>query len=289
MLVNTYLATTRSPETDGDENAASFEVAWRDPLWNTSVLVKSIGDNFDPAVGFVRRRGIRQGFATLGLHPQPGISWIREFNPYVDVNAFTDLDWDLESREIAPGLGVSFVDSGLLTLEYTARYERLHEETSIAGALVPAGEYDFGAFSATYRSDGGRKLAGSVQVVAGDFFDGTRRSIGGSVTLRPSIHWYVQGTFQRNRLRLGGEDIDANLFGTRLRYARNTRTFLSSFIQYNQATEELFTNVRFNLIHAPLSDIFLVYSERRSLADALEGTSVLDRALTLKVTKLLAF
>jgi hypothetical protein len=49
------------------------------------------------------------------------------------------------------------------------------------------------------------------------------------------------------------------------------------------------TNLRFNLIHAPLSDIFLVYQERRDLDTALVEPTVLDRLLTLKVTKLFAF
>ena len=43
-----------------------------------------------------------------------------------------------------------------------------------------------------------------------------------------------------------------------------------------------------NLIHSPLSDIFLVYSERRSLA-SVSVQPVLERGLTLKVTKLQSF
>lgn len=289
MLVNSYVAATQSPGTTGSQRAGALEVAWRDPLWNSSFLLKSVGEAFSPKVGFVRRRGVRQGFATLGVHPQPNLSWVREINPYVDLDVYSDMDWELESREITPGLGVSFSDSGLLTLEYVTRYERLTETTSIAGGTVGAGEYTFGSLGASYRSDGGRRLSGSVQIASGDFFDGTRTSFGGSVTLRPTVHWYVQGSVQRNRLTLGGEEIDANLFGGRLRYARSTRAFFSAFIQYNQAAEELLTNVRLNLIHAPLSDLFLVYSDRRDRGPSTEGSRVLDRALTLKVTKLLAF
>ena len=44
--------------------------------------------------------------------------------------------------------------------------------------------------------------------------------------------------------------------------------------------------VRFNLIHAPLSGVFLVFSERRDTAAA---AAVLERTVTLKVTKLFAF
>ena len=40
-----------------------------------------------------------------------------------------------------------------------------------------------------------------------------------------------------------------------------------------------------NWIHAPLSDLFLIYSERRGLSDNV----VLDRVITAKVTRSVAF
>jgi hypothetical protein len=46
------------------------------------------------------------------------------------------------------------------------------------------------------------------------------------------------------------------------------------------------TYARFNVIHGPLSDFFLVLTERRQLG---VGSGVLERALTAKVTKLVAF
>ena len=88
-----------------------------------------------------------------------------------------------------------------------------------------------------------------------------------------------------NRIGLHGETFDAGLFGGRFKYAFSTTFFASAFMQYNHVTEQLVTNVRFNLIHAPLSDVFLVFSERRDTA----AGDVLERAVTLKVTKLFAF
>ena len=65
----------------------------------------------------------------------------------------------------------------------------------------------------------------------------------------------------------------------------STRLLTSAFVQFNEATQELVTNVRFNWIHAPLSDLFLVLTERRDT----DGGGVLDRFVTVKVTKLLSF
>ncbi|MDE2676513.1 MAG: DUF5916 domain-containing protein [Gemmatimonadota bacterium] len=289
MLLNTYLALTDEPGADGDRTAGLLEVAWRDPLWDASMLLKTVGDDFNPGVGFVARRGVRQGFVTLGAHPQPDIPRVRELNPYVDIDLYSDLEWALETREITPGLGVSFLDSGILTLEYAVSYERLAAETRIAGASVPAGEYDFGAFTASYQSNLGRKVGGKLSITQGGFFDGERTSVGGSVTIRPSARLFVEGTAQRNRLTLAGRTFEANLFGGRVRLARDTRTFLSAFVQYNESADELQTNIRFNLIHAPLSDLFLVYSERRNPAPEAGEAGLIDRAITVKFTKLLAF
>ncbi|MDH3224589.1 MAG: DUF5916 domain-containing protein, partial [Gemmatimonadota bacterium] len=287
MLLNSYAALTDEPDVDTGRLAGAFEVAWRDPVWDASILAKSVGENFNPGVGFVSRRGIRQGFITLGAHPQPDIPTVQELNPYVDVTVFSDPDWSLESREIKPGLGIAFLDSGVLTVEYSASYERLVDETPIAGVPVAAGEYEFGAMSVEYRSDRGKPLSGSFGVTKGDFYDGDRTSYTGGLVLRPNAHWFLEGTFQKNDLVLAGQSFDANLWGGRLRYGHDTRTFLSAFVQYNQAAAELQTNLRFNLIHAPLSDLFLVYSERRATGGA-GGNIVLDRAVTLKITKLLA-
>jgi hypothetical protein len=63
------------------------------------------------------------------------------------------------------------------------------------------------------------------------------------------------------------------------------RVLTSAFVQYNAAEEEFVTNLRFRWIHAPLSDLYLVLTERRSTATE----RVLERFVTLKVTKLLAF
>jgi hypothetical protein len=70
-----------------------------------------------------------------------------------------------------------------------------------------------------------------------------------------------------------------------LDFAGSRRLFLSSYFQYNTASEEVVTNIRLNFIHSPLSDLFLVFSERRDV----EAGVVLERGFTIKATKLFSF
>jgi hypothetical protein len=76
-----------------------------------------------------------------------------------------------------------------------------------------------------------------------------------------------------------------DLVSTRVNYRFSTRMFLKALIQYNTHVNEWTSNVRFNLIHRPLSDLFVVYNDRR---DSVSGAPV-DRAVIAKMTWLLAF
>ena len=58
-------------------------------------------------------------------------------------------------------------------------------------------------------------------------------------------------------------DFVTNLVTSRIGYAFNTRTFLDTLLQYNTDLKQFSANVRFDLIHRPLSDLFLVYNEQQ--------------------------
>jgi len=60
--------------------------------------------------------------------------------------------------------------------------------------------------------------------------------------------------------------------------------FLDALIQYNSTVQEIASNIRFNLIYKPLSDLFVVYNERRSTTG-----EVRERALIAKFTYVFDF
>ncbi|MGH7469615.1 MAG: DUF5916 domain-containing protein [Longimicrobiales bacterium] len=284
LIVNAYAAGTDEPNATGDRSARYLQIAWRDPLLDVSAFAKHVGDGFHPEVGFIRRTGIRQLFGTLGAHPQPRLPTVAELNPFVDVSGIENLDGVLETRWVKPGMIATFRDGGLFEVNYEDRFERLFEPTPIAGATVPAGDYQFAAFSADYQSNGARRLSGSVGLAHGDFYDGKRTSVNARLAYRPNPRIVAEAFVERNDVQLVGENRAADVFGGRIRYSASTRLFASAFVQYLEASNELVSNLRFNFIHAPLSDIFLVLTERR----ALDG-GVSERVVTIKASKLLSF
>jgi hypothetical protein len=68
-------------------------------------------------------------------------------------------------------------------------------------------------------------------------------------------------------------------------YGFSTRMFVNALVQYNTDARQWTSNIRFNLIHRPLSDFFLVYNEQRET----QTQALLGRTLIAKVTYMMAF
>jgi hypothetical protein len=286
MVINSYVAGSEAPGSTSDGMAARVSVAWRDRLWNASTFFKRVDDDFDPGIGFVRRRAMEHSYATLGIHPRPPLRLVQELNPYVEVDYITNLDRLLETRTLAAGLVVAFQPDGQFDTEVRDQFERVPRAFEIfPGDTVFAGSYAWREATAGYTSGGARALAGSVRVTAGDFYDGSRTSVSLGTTWRPRYDLQLELSLQRNQVDLPRGSFDADVAGLRARYSWSTALVSSAFVQYNAESKQLVTNARINLRYAPLSDVFLVYTERTN-----ERTDVRnERSVALKVTRAIAF
>jgi len=237
-------------------------------------------------MGFVARSGIRHAYGTVGIHPRPALPWVSEVNPFLEADYITNLESSLETRNLSAGLGVAFLDGGQLDATASDRFEVLKDAFEVAGqGEVPAGSYGFREASLTYTSSAAGHLSGKAGLSGGGYYNGHRRSLTLGGSWRPSRHFAVDLQAQRNEISLPEREFSADVFGARLDLAGSTRFFVSAFLQFNTASDEVVSNVRLNFIHSPLSDLFLVYSERRDVED----DRLLERSLAIKATKLLSF
>jgi hypothetical protein len=107
--------------------------------------------------------------------------------------------------------------------------------------------------------------------------------VGPSLRLNENLNASVN--LQINDVDLPTGSFMTRLLTTRVNYNFNTKMFFNALVQYNSDNAQWTSNLRFNIIHRPLSDFFLVYNERR---DERTG-QMLTRALIAKMTYLVAF
>ncbi|MEE8348244.1 MAG: hypothetical protein V3R94_01645, partial [Acidobacteriota bacterium] len=114
--------------------------------------------------------------------------------------------------------------------------------------------------------------------------DGKKTSFRVKLTLQPNYRLSTELSWNHDQVSLPSGDFDTDLVAGRLSYSFNTSTFLNALIQYDSTRREVSSNIRFNFIYKPLSDLFLVYNERRASTG-----EVRERALVAKLTYILDF
>jgi len=98
-------------------------------------------------------------------------------------------------------------------------------------------------------------------------------------------HFNVSLSDQINDIELSSGSFVTHLVTGRVNYYFNTKVFVNALVQYNTDTNQWSSNVRLDIIHRPLSDIYLVYNERH---DSRSG-ALISRAVIAKMTYLFAF
>ena len=119
----------------------------------------------------------------------------------------------------------------------------------------------------------------------GEFYDGYRRSYALGPSFRLNENFNAALNLQVQDVELSTGDYVSTFITGRVNYNFNTKMFVNALLQYNTDSRQWSSNLRFNIIHRPLSDIFLVYNERR---DERSG-DLMDRAIVAKMTYMMAF
>ncbi len=123
-----------------------------------------------------------------------------------------------------------------------------------------------------------------TRVATGSFYDGDKDSYRAGFQFQPGYKFGAELSWNHEDVTLPSGDFTTTLTTTRLRYSFTTAMFLNALIQYNSSLREISSNIRFNWIYKPLSDLFLVYNERRATTG-----EVVERALIAKLTYLFDF
>jgi hypothetical protein len=282
--INTYILKTETPDLKGEDYAGHVQASWEDDFFEMRAEHLRIGENFNPEVGFVRREGIHKTSGEFGITPRPRekIPWIREINPSIQIDYFTNTENVLETRQIDGRFSVEFSESSRLGVSAESNFERLEEEFEIRdGVFIPPGDYSFDDIMVFFRSNRSKMFSVEARVGTGGFWDGERDSYDIGFTFRPSYRFSATAQWDHNDVVLPGDSFKTDLLSSRLGYSFSNNMWFNALIQYNGDDREVISNLRFNWRFKPLSDLFLVYNERRTTDD------VLERAVILKLTYVL--
>ena len=292
LNINTYYAQSRTPGRSGNDTSYRARIANRGDRYGFEYEHLLVGDNFNPEMGFLRRRDFRLNRGELRFSPRPTFTdVVRRFSYQVGLDHFTNGDGVVETRELEGRFQAEFQNSDQWGFAYQSSYEFLDEPFFIASDVtIPVGAYDFQYLRTSYRLGSQRKVSGWLSFGRGGLFDGTRTesSFQGRVEVTPQLSLEPQLSVDWVNLPAGA--FTSTLLGSRVTYTMSSRMFVSALVQYHSSRDALSTNVRFRWEYQPGSDLFIVYSEGREINSLRPSFSTLqNRGLAIKLTRLLRF
>jgi hypothetical protein len=300
--VSTYFARTDTPETEANRNGprgsdysgrAFYD--FRNRLWQIGGGFTQVGDNFNPEVGFLPRRGYRRPEFRVFFQPQPKRpKWIRRYAPHISSNAYWDLNGNLQTAfshihafEIQPMRGGRFgwfadqnKDNPLAPFTV---YNRDGDRV-----VIPAGEYTWWQNAFEYFHDPSAAITGSIRYRIGSYYDGDFNSLELMSDYRFTARFTASVGWTRQDVSLPGGAFVANLVPVKASYSFTNLASLSALVQYNGQTGVYSSNIRLALLNRSGTGLFVVYNDRR---DVLETTSydTVGRSFVVKYTRLIDF
>ena len=290
LNINTYWARTYTQGLTRDDTSYRGQIDYAGDRYGLQLEQLSVGKDFNPETGFVRRADIRRSFAQARFSPRPAKSIVRRYAFVASGTYIEDGARRVQNRESDASAAVEFQKGDRLSASYNRTFEFLPAPFRIAaGIAVPAGGYTYQAGRVSYTFGQQRKISGTLSAEHGTFYDGHRTTFGvgaGRVELTPQFS--AQPTVSVNRVRLPQGEFTTTLAGTRATYTMTPLMFVSALVQYNTTAHSLASNVRLRWEYAPGSELFVVYNDQRdTLTHGIPDLQ--NRAFIVKINRLLRF
>jgi len=290
ITINSYYARSRTPGRQGDDSSYLGQFQYAGDKYGLNVEHLSVGDAFNPEIGFLRREAFRRSYGQARISPRPRSStWLRKYSLEQSIDYITDPNGRLETREVQTSWRLEFNNGAFWWSDYTRNDELIQRPFEITrGVVIAPGEYRFHGIQSTYFVPPQWPITGRFNVWSGSFYGGTRNEVGYDGRIELTSQLAVEPRVSVNWIDLPVGRFTTRLFGSRLTYTATTRAALSALIQYNSSSGTLSSNVRFRWEYRPGSDLFVVYSDGHEIAST-RPVMLQNRAFVVKMTRLFRF
>ena len=290
LTIDTFWARTATRGLQGDDTSYRGNVNYNGDRYGFQVERLAVGDNFSPAVGFVRRDDFSKDRLQLRFSPRPQTRFkrVRKFTYEVFGEYYEDGIGRKETRELQGAFGIDFQNSDTFDASHNDTFDINPAPLRLApGVTIPVGGYHFTTTRASFGFGQQRPLAATVFAESGKFYGGTRTAFGfsgGRVKFSPRLS--AEPGMSVNVVTLPYGDFTTKLLSSRVTYTPTAMMFISGLVQYNSSNNTLSTNIRLRWEYLPGSELFVVYNDGRDTTPR-GAPDLQSRALVIKVNRLL--
>jgi hypothetical protein len=253
----------------------------------TATLNQSwVGSDYTAEAGYVRRKGYYEINPLFQYKFFPSSSRIANHGPVFKYDLLTDHSMNITDIETQVMYQAEWMNKSILAVDVKNIFLKLQapfDPTNTGGIpFLKDEEFRWNEFGVSYISDIRKPLNALLGGRYGGYFTGTRLTLNGELDFRIQPYGSLAFVTSYNKIDLPVPYNSAGfvLIGPRLDLTFTDKLFLTSLVQYNDQIDNINVNLRFQWRFAPVSDLYIVYTENTFPADF----TVKNRGLVLKIS-----
>jgi hypothetical protein len=282
----TFLHHSFNPGGSGNSSVMAANLTYSTQYITATLNQSWVGAGYLAEVGYIRRKGYYEIAPLFQYKFYPKDSRVANHGPGFKADLYFDPRLSFTDRDIQLFYQVEWLNKSILMADVRDAYVRLltpFDPTNLGGVPLAAGDsFNWREAGIIYASDIRKPVNLLVSSRYGGYFNGTRFQAGGDFFFRVQPWASFALTTMYNDIRLPGPHNSARflLIGPRLDLTFTDKLFLTGFVQYNNQADNLNVNLRFQWRFAPVSDLFIVYTENSYPGDG----KVKNRGVVVKLS-----
>lgn len=288
FTLSAWGARTETPGLDRDDGAFNTTFGLNSRDWRGNIQYQHFGEDFNPEVGFLTRKGHDYYQVFLLRNIRPG-GIFRELRPHISYFTYradkTGIDQGFEeSARVHIDQHWEFWDGMEVHTGVNWIREGLTEPFAIVGTdvTVPDGTYSGWEQALMFWTNESAKVSFRGGSNIGSFLSGSRRSVQGTLTIRNGSSFSTSLRLNYNNVTLEEGDFETTLAGVNFGYFFTPRIYLQSLVQYSTQLDNWSANVRFGWLSTAGTGLFIVYNDVEGIQD-LSGPQ--GRSLIVKFSR----
>ena len=246
--------------------------------------------NFTSDLGFTRRTDFKKNYTSYNrvFYPKSKSLQSIEFGPQLYYIDKPGLNNQVTDRRLSANLSFNFKNMSGIDFEFSNSYIFLENNFDPTGANenspINRGEYETRQIEIEYGSTNRRKFRFKSNINIGGYFNGEKYSISNDFNFRIDKLMQASLKFRYDKIDLPDPQNSVALFliSPKVDFTFSKNIFWATFVQYSNFSNSLGINSRFQWRFAPLSDLFLVYTDN---SNYIENDFIPNfRTINLKIT-----
>jgi len=263
IAYNIYGVKSFTTGLEGKDLSFGTEISYPNDFLNFRAGYLEIGENFTSGLGFVPRKGVRSLYGELLLGPRPKNSPVLQVKTGVDYTFIFDIkDGELHTGEINLKYStVTLLSGDMVSLSSQYQFDKLVKPFNIFDDIsIPAADYDFWRHTLMVTSAKRRNLWGLAKVGLGSFYSGHRTDLLIQTGYKICVPVYLGLDAERRKVNLTEGDFITQIYRINLNFLFSPNISWYNFAQYDNDTETIGWQSRFQWIIKPGKEIFLTFN-----------------------------